>query len=187
MNKTRWIVGALLAALAIYCISSISEAVLSFTAVIVWWYTDETFKLRSINNQMLSESVRPHLKLQYKYSGIVRKEISEMYRHPMHQLWTSIEVLNEGQGTALNLEFSCSGKDKYTRELKSIAVVRGNGGAAQLAYMQEDKNDTTLNVYEQMLQNNIEIEVAFDDSLGNRRKTIFYADRGSADTFSIKR
>lgn len=183
-----WIVLAVIGATVIYVASSrvhgtdpLANAVLSFTAVIIWWYTVETHSLRQLNRQMLIESVKPHLKVQFKSRSVVRAQIPE--RHPSSFLWTSIEVMNEGQGVALNLDIICKGSSGYSQAIKKLPAIRGNGGAAQMVY-ESHTEDQTLSDFNMIIQKKVEFIIKYQDSLGTPYIRAFIADEYSADTFS---
>ncbi len=90
-----FVVGLIGTGISWYC-SSFSNALLFLTAVIVFWYTRETFDLKQISNKQISETrkqadmqLRPYLRLQWNNG-----DAKNVY-----------DIVNEGEGLALDVAF----------------------------------------------------------------------------------
>ncbi len=169
----------------VWYFSSFSDALLFITAVIVFWYTRETFDLKQISNKQLKESrkqadmqLRPYLRLQWNDG-----DAKNVY-----------DIVNEGEGLALNVVFkSMRFQDQ---DIPSVYQIKSRPLIAKSkpTTVTVDELNNTDNIVqgigikgylESWIPKGHFIQVTYDDVESRKYKAVFQSDPSYNDKFKI--
>lgn len=171
--------------LAIWHWSNLNNALLFVTAVVVFWYTRETFDLKQISTKQLKETrkqtdmqLTPYLRLQWD-NGSNR----DIY-----------DIVNEGEGLALDVVFEpmrfIDQNIKSTYQIKSRPLIaKSKPTVVTIDELNSDDNvvkGTGIKGYlEACIARNHFIKASYKDIEGRKYKVVFQADSTYNDRFKI--
>lgn len=165
------------------------------TGMVVFWYTRETFDLKTISNKQLAESrkqtdfeKRPFLRIQWKDRAHLKPAAAQNPNFTMSALndfiakFTAIEIINNGRGLAKNIKITeCDIKGKKI-SLKSIPVLSPNS-PSQLVYTEPFGNEGALDnvgIYKK-----IKVTILYQDIENDEYKAEFISNHIYNDGFEI--
>ena len=185
-NYRKWLfwiglIGTILTAF----FSNFSNSILFTTAVIIFWYTRETFDQKQISNKQLKETrkqvdiqLAPYLRLQWNND-------KNKYVY---------DVINEGQGLAVDVEFEpLIFKDqdiKSTYKIKSrLLISQSKPSTITTDELNNEMNiirDISIKGYlEDKLKYQYQIKATYKDIEGRKYRVVFKADNSYNDRFKI--
>jgi len=153
----------------------LNNYLVGITAIIIFWYTKETFDLKVISQKELKEqriqtylALRPFIRLQWTDGDCIR-------------------IINEGHGIAIQLKLSFSNTGFIRRSILC-------GEEASKSYTDacfddiENRNDINIRNFREVYlpkKNTYSIEVTYKDIAGNCYKQVFKTDAKLNDKYKL--
>jgi hypothetical protein len=172
------------------------------TVLIVFWYTLETKKLRENADKTLIEVTsqknyerQPYISLALEGKDKIRIThealmASENDAYEKISWYTEIKMTNIGRGIAKNIKVqkcTLSDIDGVEEEIliQNVIALGSNSDSTQLKYGHQDhRSKLNINRLGGMF---IEIEIEYEDVVGERYSARFVTDENSSDGFAVDR
>jgi hypothetical protein len=182
----KWLFGlGLIGGTVVWVFSSFATAVLFDTAVIVFWYTRETFDLKQISNKQLKET---------------RKQLDLQLMPYLRLQWNNdrgkfvYDIVNEGEGLAIDVVFNpmkfLDQNISSTYQIKSRPLI---AKSKPTTVTTDELNDTSNMVQGEGIKGYLErkielghhIEASYKDVDGRKYRAVFQSDPSYNDRFKI--